>query len=176
MTDLLTVETSRLRLVAANAALLHLELEDRDQLYAMLDVDTPAEWPPPLNDDASCRYFLKILEQDISFAGWGCWYVIDKPHTLAGNCGFTGRPDEAGTVEVGYSIVPSLQRQGFASEAVAALLAWCGERGAKKVIAQTFPDLVSSIRVMEKNGLVPDGSGSEPGAIRYSRVLTTQAQ
>jgi RimJ/RimL family protein N-acetyltransferase len=172
MTDLMTVETSRLRLVAANASLLHLELEDRGRLYSTLDVDSPAEWPPPLNDDASCRYFLRTLEQDISSAGWACWYVIEKPHTLAGNCGFKGKPDAAGTVEVGYSIIPSLQRQGLASDAVAALLAWCGQRGAKKVIAETFSDLISSIRVMQKNGLVPDGSGSEPGVIRYSRVLT----
>ena len=176
MTDLLTLETSRLRLVAANASLLHLELEDCGRLYSMLDVGAPTEWPPPLNDDASLRYFIKILEQDITYAGWASWYVIEKPHALAGNCGFKGKPDAAGMVEIGYSIIPSRQRQGLASEAVAALLAWCRERGAKKVIAETFPELVSSIRVMQKNGFVPDGNGSEPGVIRYCRVLSPQDQ
>jgi RimJ/RimL family protein N-acetyltransferase len=64
----------------------------------------------------------------------------------------------------------------LASDAVAALIEWCRERGAKKVIAETFPELVSSIRVMQKNGFVFEGSGSEPGVIRYCRVLTPQDQ
>ena len=102
MSDLLTVETSRLRLVAANAALLHLELEDRGRLYSTLEVDAPPEWPPPLNDDASLRYFIKMLEQDITYAGWASWYVIEKPHALTGNCGFKGKPDAAGMVEIGH--------------------------------------------------------------------------
>ena len=171
MMDLVILETERLRLVAANAALARLELENRPKLFAVLDVAPPPDWPPPLNDDASFAFFREILEGDPSFAGWAYWYVVEKPRSLIGNCGFKGRPDATGTIEIGYSIVPARQRQGFASEAVAALIGWSQERGAKIVTAETFPDLAASIRVMEKNGLVFDGEGSEPGVIRYRKVL-----
>ena len=172
MMDLLILETPRLRLVAANAALIHLELENRPKLFAALNVAPPTDWPPPLNDDASFRYFLPVLESDPSFTGWGYWYVIENPRALIGTCGFKGRPDTAGTAEIGYSIVPARQRQGFASEAAAALIEWCRMRGAKVVTAETLPHLMASIRVMEKNGLVFASEGSEPGTIRYRRVLT----
>jgi RimJ/RimL family protein N-acetyltransferase len=168
-----SIETERLRLVAADAALIHLELEDRPALLAALNADSPAEWPPPENDDASFRYFLDSLERDPSFAGWGYWYVIERrSRRPIGTCGFKGRPDAMGMVEIGYSIVLSRQNHGFASEAVAALIAWCANQGARIVVAETLPELVASIRVMEKNGLVFDGDGSEPGVIRYRRVLS----
>ncbi len=170
--NLLSIETDRLRLIAANAALIHLELEDRPALLSAMDAAPPDEWPPPLNDDASFRFFLDIMERDPSLTGWGYWYVIEKrTGQPIGTCGFKGRPDATGTVEIGYSVVPSRQRQGFASEAVEALIAWCGTQGAKIVLAETLPELDASIRVMEKNGLVFAGQGSEPGVVRYRRAL-----
>ena len=153
--------------------MIRLELKDRPALLSALTAATPAEWPPPLSDDATFRFFLDILQRDPAFAGWDCWYGIEKqsrqPITT---CGFKGRPDTTGTVEIGYSVVPSRQRQGFASEAVAALIGWSAGQGARTVVGETFPELTASIRVMEKNGLIFDGQGSEPGVIRYRQVLT----
>lgn len=171
MKGFVITETKRLRLVAANAAFIHFELKDRAQLFAMLNVAPTADWPPPLNDENSFRYFLPTLESDPSFAGWGYWYVIEKPNALIGTCGFKGRPDAAGTAEIGYAIVPARQGNGFASEAASALIEWCKARGAKAVVAETLPELKASIRVMEKNGFTFEGEGSEPGTVRYRRVL-----
>lgn len=167
----LSLETERLKLVAANAALAKLELNDRPALFARLGASAPEEWPPPLNDDGSFRYFLGMLESDPAFTGWGYWYVLKKPEDLIGICGFKGRPDAAGMAEVGYSIIPSRQRQGFASEAVNGLIGWAKARGAKIIAAETFPDLIASIGVMEKNELRFIGAGSEEGAVRYQREL-----
>lgn len=171
MKNFVIIETKRLRLVAANAELIHFELEDRAQLCAALRVAPPADWPPPLNDENSFRYFLPSLEADPSFAGWGYWYVIEIPNALIGTCGFKGRPDAEGTAEIGYAIVSARQGNCFASEAAAALIGWCKAHGAKAVVAETLPELPASIRVMEKNGLVFIGEGAEPGTIRYRRVL-----
>lgn len=172
MMDFLTIQTPRLQLVAANAALIHLELENRPKLFETLNVVPPADWPPPLNDEASFRYFLDTLERDPAFCGWGYWYVIEKPRALIGTGGFKGRPDAADTVEIGYSIVPARQGNGFASEVAVALIEWCRTKGAKIVVAKTLPHLTASIRVMEKNGLVFEGNGAEPGTIRYRRALS----
>jgi NADH dehydrogenase [ubiquinone] 1 alpha subcomplex assembly factor 7 len=167
MTQLL-LETRRLRLVAANAWLIRMELADRAALSAALRCAMPPDWPPPLNDEASFGYFLGEMERNPSFIGWGYWYIVESASNEAiGICGFKGRPDESGQVEIGYSIVPARQRSGFASEAVAALSGWCKERGARSIVGETFPDLVGSVRVMEKNGFFFVGEGSEPGTVRY---------
>jgi RimJ/RimL family protein N-acetyltransferase len=171
----MSLETRRLRLVAADASLIRMELGDRGALLAALRCAMPAGWPPPLNDDASFSYFLAEMERNASFIGWGYWYVIESASNEAiGICGFKGRPDEAGQVEIGYSIMAARQRSGFGSEAVAALIAWCTDRGARSVVGETFPDLVGSIRVMERNGFAFTGEGSEPGTVRYRRSLAEQ--
>jgi len=169
----LSLETERLRLIAADANLIRMELNDRPALFAALCVKSPTDWPPPLNDDASFGYFLGALENDPSFAGWGYWYVIEKQSNQPiGICGFKGRPNEAAAAEIGYSIIPDRQRRGFATECVGALIAWCGKEGVRAVIAETLPELTESIRVMEKNGFTFDGEGAEPGVVRYRRRLT----
>jgi|SRR6185436_6922797 len=170
MTKRPSLETSRLRLVAADPSLVRMELDDRPGLFAALETVPPADWPPPLNDDASFRYVLNEWERDPS--SWGYWYVIEmRSKEPIGICGFKGSPDEAGIVEIGYSIVPARQGLGFATEAVAALIGWCSRQGARFVTAETYPELIGSIRVMEKNGLALEGNGSEPGVVRYRRAL-----
>ena len=172
MSTQLSLETTRLRLVAADARLVRMELSDRQALVAALNCTMPSDWPPPLNDDASFTYFLDEMERDPSMAGWGFWYVIERQSNEAiGICGVKGRPNASGTAEIGYSIIPARQGLGFATEAVAGLIGWCRSRGILSVVAETLPELAASIRVMEKNGLVFDGEGSEPGIIRYRRSL-----
>ena len=158
MTERVSLQTPRLRLVAADASLIRMELNDRSALFPALGTATPADWPPPLNDDASFGYVLSALERDPS--SWGYWYVIEAESN-----------EPIGVVEIGYSIVPARQRLGFASEAIAVLIGWCTRQGVRFVIAETYPDLVGSIRVMEKNGLLFEGEGSEPGVVRYRRAL-----
>ncbi|MGW5062874.1 GNAT family N-acetyltransferase [Streptomyces sp. NPDC004096] len=41
---------------------------------------------------------------------------------VVGDAGFHGPPDEAGMVEVGYTVVPGYRRQGYARAMLAALL------------------------------------------------------
>ena len=173
MSERLSLETSRLRLIAADAALMRMEeLGNRPGLVAALGFRLPADWPPPLNDDASFSYFLSETERDPSLAGWGYWYVIEmRSNETIGICGFKGRPDKVGAAEIGYSIVPARNNMGFATEAVSALIAWCKKQGARTVVGETYPDLRGSIRVMEKNGLVYEGEGSELGVVRYRRTL-----
>jgi len=72
-------------------------------------------------------------------------------------------------VEIGYSIVEAFQGKGLGTEAVRALVDHAFRNPAvTRVIAETFPDLTPSIRVLEKNGFVRiEEGGSEPGVIRF---------
>jgi RimJ/RimL family protein N-acetyltransferase len=64
-----------------------------------------------------------------------------------GGVGFKGRPD-GGSVEIGYGLVPSARGQGYAAEAVVALLAVAAGHGLSKVLADTTVDNIASQRTL----------------------------
>ena len=107
--------------------------------------------------------------------GWYLWYWMrlegeDAP-ALIGAGGFKGRPSPDGTVEVGYSLLESEWHRGYATEAVGALIDWAFRSPAiSRVIAETFPDLAGSIRVLTRLGFRLIGTGSEPGTVCYVRL------
>jgi [ribosomal protein S5]-alanine N-acetyltransferase len=70
-----------------------------------------------------------------------------------GTVGFFGPPDESGTVMVGYGLVEPARGNGYATEALRALLAYAAEQpAAKRVVADTEKDNTPSQRVLEKAG------------------------
>lgn len=74
-----------------------------------------------------------------------------------GCCGYS--PDEPGAVEIGYWIGRPYWKQGFGSEAIAALIAYCfGDPAIDRVIATVHPDNRASIRLQEKLGLALVGA------------------
>jgi ribosomal-protein-alanine N-acetyltransferase len=165
------IESKRLKLVPATRNLVTSDLAGRDALATSLQVDVPDNWPPDLYDRQAMEFALRGLTKG-SDHGWSFWYLIDKspePGTVIGICGFKGRPDEHGRVEIGYSILEQFRNLGFASEAVARLVRWAFTFTAvREVCAETFPHLRQSIRVLQKNGFAYAGPGSEHGVIRYA--------
>jgi RimJ/RimL family protein N-acetyltransferase len=134
-----------------------------------LEATVPDNWPPELYDRPAMEYSLNQLE-DPSVQGWSFWYlVLTEDNQLAGLCGFKGRPDTAGSVESGYSLLSQYRGMGLATEAAMRLIGWAFSHGeVKEVSAETLPHLRSSIRVLEKNGMEFMGPGSEHGVIRYA--------
>lgn len=60
--------------------------------------------------------------------------------TLIGDLGFGGKPDEQGTVELGYELLSAYRNQGYAFEAVQALVNFAFiQPELKKIIAHS-PD------------------------------------
>ncbi|AMX00323.1 GNAT family N-acetyltransferase [Rummeliibacillus stabekisii] len=96
--------------------------------------------------------YLLALKDDPSLSGWGVWLVINKEdHTIIGDMGFKGKPNSQKTVEVGYAIIPSAQKKGYATEAVKEIINWAFSTGkVDKVVAECLHDNHSSIRVLEK--------------------------
>ncbi len=168
---MLHLRTERLQLVAATLELARAEQADPQRLGKLLGAHMPPTWPPPLNDEATLAWTIAQLAAHPADAGWYAWYFLHREHAelrAVGVGGFRGRPDGAGTVEVGYSIVPEGHRFGFAPEAVRALVAWAFTHDAvARVVAHTLPALVPSIRVLEKCGFASVGPGAEPGTLRF---------
>jgi [ribosomal protein S5]-alanine N-acetyltransferase len=98
---------------------------------------------------------------------WGHRQVVERDTGLVvGGIGFAGPPDAAHEVELGYGIVPSRQGRGYATEAVAAMLAlaWA-DPAVTAVVATTGQGNAASRRVLEKAGFRQ--AGAEDGEIRY---------
>ena len=158
------LRTGRLEIVPGTPALGRAEMGDRARFAELLGADVPAAWPPPENDEKTMTFFTEYVEKHPDSIGWAAWYILlcgeDGRKTAIGTCGFTAKPDETGTVETGYSILPEHQRRGYAPEAVAALVEWAFSHPmVERIIAHTFPDLRASIRVLEKCGFALVGAG-----------------
>lgn len=160
------LQSPRLRLVAATRELLEADLAGPAALARVLGADEPPEWPPEHYDAPAVRYTITMLD-DPANHGWSSFYVLAGP-ALVGIVGYKGPPDANGSVELGYSLIPSAQGKGYASEAVNAMVDHALTVPAvTRVIAETMPALSPSIRVLERTGFRLIGHGSERGVIRF---------
>jgi [ribosomal protein S5]-alanine N-acetyltransferase len=172
------IATPRLELIASTPELLETELASPQHLGVALGAHVPEGWPPGEYDEHAIRWLLDRLSAQPDAAGWFGWYALMTPESgtmpdLVAAGGYTGPPDETGTVEIGYSVVPAFGKRGIATEMVAALVdrAFADVR-VTRVIAHTFPANTGSIRVLEKNAFVLEGPGKEAGTVRYVRPRT----
>jgi len=164
------IKAPRLNLIAATTALIKKDISGREYLAGALEVNVPDSWPPDLYGPRAMQFALSQLG-DAAEQGWSFWYLVipGEPAELVGICGFKGRPDESGCVEIGYSILRQFQCHGFATEAVVRLVGWAfSHYNVNEVCAETLPHLTQSIRVLEKSGFTYSGAGSESGVIRYA--------
>ena len=178
------IRTPRLDLIPATPGMLRAELVSQAALAERLGLDVPVGWPPGEYDEAAIRWVLPKLEEPGARLEWWFYYVVRRavlesletpeiPAALVGSAGYKGPPDESGTVEIGYSVLPAEQRRGYASEAAGGLVAHAfAHPGVRRVIAQTLPHLVPSIGVLDKCGFRLVGPGFEEGAILFELLRT----
>jgi RimJ/RimL family protein N-acetyltransferase len=124
-----------------------------------LEAATGARFPeplaaPPLMDDALPYLRDALLANPDAAQWWARLIVVRETGEAVGSAGFAGGPDADGAVTLGYSIYPSCQRLGLASEAAASLVAWAlAQPGVRVVRATIPPGHVASERVAENAGL-----------------------
>jgi [ribosomal protein S5]-alanine N-acetyltransferase len=161
-------------MIAMNLATIDAELEGREAVGAFLGVAVPVGWPPGEFDRDAMQYFqLRLQDSPVEQTGWFGWYAIrtstsGKREALVGAVGYFG-PPEAGSVEIGYSMVSEARNQGFASECVRALVDRAfGFPQVRCVIAHTRGDAnVASTKVLRGCGFQRIGPGAEAGMVRY---------
>jgi RimJ/RimL family protein N-acetyltransferase len=76
---------------------------------------------------------------------------------MIGHIGFHGPPGvnarkDKEAVEVGYTVFEHYRRQGYATEAVRAVLAWAEKQGVRRFIASIGPDNEPSLRLVRNLG------------------------
>ena len=105
------------------------------------------------------RWRLAQIAADPSEEPWLVRAIVDRREGIAvGYVNFHAPPDDRGMVEIGYTIVPSRRRQGYASEAAEGMWAWAAEHGARVLRASISPDNEPSLALIHKAGFVEVGS------------------
>jgi len=124
------IETDRLLLIPMSIPFLDACLaNDADRASRELGVIIPALW---FEEKELMRLRLGQLQQDGGLETWLLRAVVQRDtRRMIGHIGFHGYPDSEGRrtyapggAEMGYTIFPAYRRQGYASEAVAGLMAW----------------------------------------------------
>lgn len=105
-------------------------------------------------------------EADATFIPWLPRVQVLRPAdgsaagpAVVGEVCFHGPPDEAGRVEIGYSVVSAYRRRGFAEEAVRALTESADrEHGVTRFRAAIAPANTPSLNLIRKLGFTQVGS------------------
>ena len=146
------LRTARLRLHA-------LTVEEASALHAG---NLPEGWsfddgyPLPDTKDG-VGLFLRHGDSEYGFH----FVVRQEDDRVIGEIGFV-EPPKGGSVTIGYAIVPSARRQGYATEAIVAVTEWSlGQHGVACVRAQTLPDNAASMRALRSAGFEEDDPGSD---------------
>lgn len=161
------METQRLRLIQGTGELARLERTNLPEFARQIGASVPASWPLV---PAQIIEFWERRLRDAGEIGWWNWYFVLRgaPDVLVGGGGFKGRPSPEGIIEIGYSVAPEFQNQGYATEGVGGLIEWAfGQTSVKSIIAEVFPGNLPSLRVLEKNDFASIGEGAEQGTLRF---------
>jgi RimJ/RimL family protein N-acetyltransferase len=97
------------------------------------------------------------------FGRFGTYQVVRRADgRVIGDVGFMGPPDATGAVSVGCGITEDARGQGYATEALMALLEWArGQTGLTCVLADTTRSNLASQRLLERVGLHRIGEDGE---------------
>lgn len=115
------IETPHLTLVDCNRETLEAAIAGNTQLAAHLEADVPEGWTE--FGSIALEYALKKLDEGKEEEGWWTYLPLHKKdQKLIGCCGFKGKPDERGIVEIGYEIAPDYRNRGLATELAGALV------------------------------------------------------
>ncbi len=147
------MQTNNLRLIPVERVHVEALSRNRHELAAILGVTVPDGWPHfpeafSLPADESPRSEQSPTE-------WpGYFFIHPQERALVGNGGFTGEPDDSGTVEIGYEIAPEHRDRGFATEAARAMIDYAfAHEEVRAVIAHTLAETNASNSVLRKVGM-----------------------
>jgi RimJ/RimL family protein N-acetyltransferase len=105
------------------------------------------------------RLRLDQVTADPDRARWIARAAVAEPAgVVVGHAGFHGPPDEAGMVEIGYSVAPDFRRQGYARAMLAQLLRRAAAEPAVTTVRATIsPDNAASLATISGFGFAEVG-------------------
>ncbi|MDQ0229311.1 GNAT family N-acetyltransferase [Metabacillus malikii] len=144
------IETENLRMITFTKEMMKAILDGKIE---RLPYHAAEEWPLPVY----LHMFQYKIDRFTTYPYEEKWegIIIHKNNKrIIGDMGFKGGPNNEGDLEIGYSIVPSYQGNGYATEMGRAMIEWgMRQEGVKRITATCDSDNLASKRVLEKLGL-----------------------
>lgn len=146
-----TIVTNRLLLIPFTTQICSAILQDDLAVLANYGLQ-PGNCYPDAETLATLPRILINLSKVPEPTGFESWMVVLKSNnTIIGDVGFKGLPNANGAVDIGYGIIESERKKGFAPEATIALINWAFAQPQVKVItARSLTDNIASARVLQK--------------------------
>jgi [ribosomal protein S5]-alanine N-acetyltransferase len=152
----MTLTTRRLTLREASLAFLRAYVAgDREAAARLAGAVLPDDWPGTREAHEGLTWHLAAVEKDPRELPWRVRLVI-LDGVIVGSINLKGPPDEHGDVEIGWGLIPTVQRRGLATEAAQAVIEWAfRDRAVRRVIATIAPDHERSQQVALRLGMLP---------------------
>jgi RimJ/RimL family protein N-acetyltransferase len=147
------IQTARLRLINCDLPLIEAVLQGNAALAQATGLIVPDDWT---EFGEPAFQFTKARLQDFpeDAPWWSYLPVIRAENRLVGSCGFVGRPNADGVVEIGYEIAASRRGLGFATEAAMALVQYAfSQAEVQAVMAHTLAEANPSTHVLQHCGM-----------------------
>jgi len=165
-----SIFTPRLELVAMRLECLRSELERDGRVGELLGCEVAREWPPEVWEPHVWELLLGQFADRPEEIAWHRYVLLRDRRVLVGTVNAFRWPEKPYEAEIGYALVPEFWRRGLASEAAEAMVAWVKATGqVSGLFAHTFPEIVASVRILERCGFVLEGPGAEERTVRYRR-------
>ncbi len=160
MTPTSVIHTERLDLVPMTPRFIEALLAgDRPAAEGLVDFPLPAGWPDG-RTMGTLRYRREQLRRDPSLLPWLLRALVRRSdQVMVGYINFHGGPRPDRSNELGYTVFEANRRQGYASEAVEALIEWAREEhGVGRIVLAISPTNEPSLALARKLGFIEFGS------------------
>lgn len=155
------IETRNLKLIPCELAHFEAILSDPQRLEQMLGIKVADGWAA--FPDSLPRGYEYLKAHPDALGWWMYLFTHTEDRSLVGYGGFKGKANNAGMVEIGYSIAPAYQQRGLATEAARGLIDYAfSHPHVKTVDAHTLAVVNPSTRVLEKVGMKKTGALNDP--------------
>jgi Acetyltransferases, including N-acetylases of ribosomal proteins len=148
------LHTERLTLIPVTYSILEDVSKGGKTELEKIGIFTDGNWPTK-DDWDIIPIILKEMEKTKTPSGFEFWIIVrDKDKKILGDIGFHGKPDEDGSVEIGYGLVEDERGKGYGFEALNTIIAWAKSHPDVKTIkADCLIDNYPSIRILTKAGM-----------------------
>lgn len=148
------IRTERLLLIPFTRRMVRALLAGNPAELIKLGLNNHAAWPDA-ETLATLPKIMANLRQVAEPTGFESWIIVKRDGRLGiGDAGFKGRPNAAGEVDLGYSIIREEWRRGYGFEAARALVDWAfAQPEVQAVTAECRVDNAGSARILAKLGM-----------------------
>lgn len=145
------LETERLLLIPFTKQLCHL-INDKNFIELKNKGLNASEGYPDLETLDTIPKIIANIELSDGPTGFESWVIISKKEMkIIGDIGFKGIPNQAGEIDLGYGIIASERRKGYAFEAAKSLTNWAFSNSeVKKITAKCLIENEASYKTLEK--------------------------